>query len=144
MKDRNRDPAYALHAVVSLLDRAADDILPAQDLTYGRFLTLLTIERLGGATQRAVAYALGVTEPSASRAIRRLQEDGLVASTTMPGVGNRRTVSLTDKGERVVDEAADRLERSFAELLSIAGLRPRDILAVTDPLLAILTKGQTS
>ena len=141
MKDRTRDPAYALHAVVSLLDRAADDILPALDLTYSRFLALLTIERLEGATQKAVADALGVTEPSASRAIRRLQEDGLVASTAMPGVGNRRTVSLTDKGERVVDEAAAHLERSFADLLKVAGLRPAQVLDLTDPLLAILTEG---
>lgn len=141
MKDRTRDPAYALHAVVFLLDRAADDILPALDLTYSRFLALLTIERLGGATQRAVADALGVTEPSASRTIRRLQEDGLVDSSAMPGVGNRRTVSLTDKGDRVVDEAAARLERSFADLLKEAGLRPAQVVDVTDPLLATLAKG---
>jgi len=144
MRDRTRDPAYALHAVVFLLDRAADDILPALGLTYSRFLTLLTIERLGGATQKAVADALGVTEPSASRTIRRLQDDGLVAASTTPGGGNRRSVSLTDKGERVVDEAAAQLERSFAELLTTAGLGARDILAVTDPLLARLAKGTSS
>jgi len=142
--DRTRHPAYALHAVVFLLDRAADDILPALDLTYSRFLTLLTIERLGGATQKAVADALGVTEPSASRAIRRLQDDGLVAASATPGAGNRRTVSLTDKGERIVDEAAAQLERSFADLVKEAGLRAAQVLDVTDPLLAILAKGTTS
>jgi len=144
MKDRTRDPAYALHAVVFLLDRAADSILPAVDLTYSRFLALLTIERLGGATQRSIAEALGVTEPSASRTIRRLQDDGLVASSATPGTGNRRTVSLTDKGERVVDDAADQLERSFADLLKAAGLRPAQVLDVTDPLLRVLTQGVAS
>ena len=139
--DRTRQPAYALHAVVFMLDRAAEGILPELGLTYSRFLTLLTIERLGGATQRSIAEALGVTEPSASRAIRGLQEAGLVAAGTTPGAGNRREVTLTDKGQRVVDEAAEHVEKSFATLLDHAGLARADVLAITDPLLRALVKG---
>ena len=48
MKDRTQQPAYALHAVVTVLDRAADQILKEQlGTTYSRFLTLLTLQRLG-------------------------------------------------------------------------------------------------
>jgi DNA-binding MarR family transcriptional regulator len=140
MADRTRNPAYALHAVVFLLDQAADEILPALGLTYSRFLVLLTIERLGGVTQRSIADALGVTEPSASRAIRGLQSDGLVTASATPGTGNRRSVSLTDKGEQVVAEAADHLERSFADLMREAGISRSQVLAVTDPLLRILAE----
>jgi DNA-binding MarR family transcriptional regulator len=140
--DRTRHPAYALHAVVFLLDRAAEGILPELGLTYSRFLTLLTIERLGGATQRSIADALGVTEPSASRAIRGLQDAGLVLADATPGAGNRRVVRLTDKGQRVVDEAADHLEQSFATLLDDAGLARADVLAITDPLLRALVEGE--
>jgi DNA-binding MarR family transcriptional regulator len=139
--DRTRQPAYALHAVVFRLDRAAEAILSELGLTYSRFLTLLTIERLGGATQRTIAQALGVTEPSASRAIRGLQEAGLAASDSTPGGGNRRVVTLTDKGQRGVDEAAAHLEKSFASLLDHAGLTRADVLAVTDPLLRALVEG---
>jgi DNA-binding MarR family transcriptional regulator len=130
-----------LHAVVLLLDRAADEILPVLGLTYSRFLTLLTIERLGGATQRSIADALGVSEPSASRSIRGLQDSGMVAASATPGTGNRRSVSLTDKGQRVVDEAAEHLERSFASLMDEAGVSRAQVLAVTDPLLTALVKG---
>ena len=144
MIDRTRHPAYALHAVVFLLDRAAEGILPELGLTYSRFLTLLTIERLGGATQRSIADALGVTEPSASRAIRGLQEAGLATADATPGAGNRRVVTLTDKGQRVVDEAADHLEHSFATLLDHAGLARADVLAITDPLLRALVEGEDS
>lgn len=142
MIDRTRQPAYALHAVVFLLDRAAEGILPELGLTYSRFLTLLTIERLGGATQRSIAEALGVTEPSASRAIRGLQHAGLAAAEATPGAGNRREVTLTDKGQRVVDEAAEHLEKSFSTLLDRAGLARADVLAVTDPLLRSLAEGE--
>lgn len=138
MIDRTRHPAYALHALVFLLDQAADAILPVLGLTYSRYLTLLTIERLGGATQRSIADALGITEPAASRAIRGLHSAGLVATVATPGSGNRRSVSLTDKGQRVVDQAADHLEESFANLMRDAGLSAGDVLAVTDPLLTAL------
>lgn len=144
MIDRTRQPAYALHAVVFLLDRAAEGILPELGLTYSRFLALLTIERLGGATQRSIAGSLGVTEPSVSRAIRGLQEAGLAAASSTPGTGNRRVVTLTDKGQRVVDEAAHQLERSFGDLLAHAGLSRSDVLAITDPLLRALVEGDDS
>jgi len=139
--DRTRHPAYALHALVFLLDQAAEGILPDLDLTYSRFQTLLTIERLGGATQRSIAEALGVTEPSASRSIRGLQDAGLATAQVTPGTGNRRVVTLTDKGQRVVDEAAEHLEKSFASLLDVAGLKRADVLAITDPLLRALLEG---
>lgn len=139
--DRTRHPAYALHAVVFLLDQAADDILPDLGLTYSRYLTLLTIERLGGATQRSIADELGITEPAASRAIRGLQSDGLVTASATPGTGNRRVVALTDKGQRVVDEAADHLERRFGDLMKASGVTRAQVLAVTDPLLTALVKG---
>ena len=91
MIDRTQQPAYALHAVVVMLDQAADAILPELGLTYSRYLVLLTIERLGGATQRSIADALGITDPAASRAIRGLQGADLVAAAATPGSGNRRS-----------------------------------------------------
>ena len=51
MKDRTQQPAYALHALVAVLDRAADQILKERlGTTFSRYLTLLTLQRLGSAT----------------------------------------------------------------------------------------------
>ena len=141
MTDRTRQPAYALHAVVSLLDRSADQILPSLGLTYSRYLTLLTIERLGEATQRAIAEAVGITEPAVSRTIRALQAEGLVAANAIPGAGNRRAVGLTTAGRRLVDRATDQLEDAFGGLLTAAGLAASDVLAVTDPIIKLLAEG---
>jgi DNA-binding MarR family transcriptional regulator len=138
MKDRTHQPAYALHVVVSLLDASAGEILPALGLTYSRYLTLLTIERLGETTQRAIAEAMGVTEPAVSRTIRGLQTEGHVATDAHVGAGNRRAVRLTEAGQALVNTAADQLEAGFGTLLAAAGLRPADILAVTDPLITLL------
>ena len=141
MTDRTQQPAYALHALVAMLDGYADEILPPLGLTYSRFLALLTIERLGDATQRAVADAVGITEPAVSRTIRSLQGEGLVDAEAIPGTGNRRAVRLTPEGQNLVDRAADQLEVAFRSALDAAGLTPNDVLAVTDPLIKTLAGG---
>ena len=141
MTDRTQQPAYALHALVAMLDGYADEILPPLGLTYSRYLTLLTIERLGEATQRAVAEAVSVTEPAASRTIRALQAAGLVATDANLGAGNRRAVRLTPEGQSLVNRAANQLEDAFRSALDAAGLKPNDVLAVTDPLIKTLAGG---
>jgi len=141
MNDRTRQPAYALHVVVSLLDASADGILPDLGLTYARYLMLLTIERLGETTQRAIAEAMQLTEPAVSRTIRSLRADGHVATDAQAGAGNRRAVRLTPGGQAVVNKAADQLEAAFATLLTAAGVRSVDVLALTDPLIKTLIGG---
>lgn len=143
MKDRTQQPAYALHALVAVLDRAADQILKERlGTTYSRFLTLLTLQRLGSATQRELAAELGVSEPSVSRSVPLLTKEGLLTATSVPGEGNRRRVELTAVGEKLVDEAADILEDSFAQLMAAAGMEPDRILDITNPLLGVLTDAQ--
>jgi len=140
MKDRTQQPAYALHALVTVLDRAADQILKERlGTTYSRFLTLLTLQRLGSATQRELAAELGVSEPSISRSVPLLTNEGFLTATSVPGEGNRRRVELTAVGEKLVDEAADILEDSFAQLVTAAGMEPDRILDITNPLLGVLT-----
>jgi DNA-binding MarR family transcriptional regulator len=139
VNDRQHQPAHALHVLVARLDRAADRILREHlGLGYARHLLMLTLQRLGSATQRELAAELGLSEPSVSRSIPQLAAEGWVTVTTVAGGGNRRQVQLTMAGERLVDEAAELLEGSFSRLLDAAGLRPSDVLGVTDPLLAAL------
>ena len=140
MQDRTQQPAYALHALVAVLDRAADRILKERlGITFSRYLTLLTLQRLGSATQRELAAELGVSEPSVSRSLPLLTNDGFLTVTSVAGEGNRRRVELTAVGEKLVDEAADILEDSFAQLVKAAGMEPDRILDITNPLLGVLT-----
>jgi len=140
MQDRTQQPAYALHALVAVLDRAADQILKERlGTTFSRYLTLLTLQRLGSATQRELAAELGVSEPSISRSVPLLTNEGFLTATSVPGEGNRRRVELTSAGEKLVDEAADILEDSFAQLVKAAGMEPDRILGITNPLLGVLT-----
>ena len=139
MKDRTQQPAYALHALVAVLDRAADQILKERmGITFSRYLTLLTLQRLGSATQRELATELRVSEPSVSRSVPLLTDEGLLTVTSVAGGGNRRRVELTAVGEKLVNEAADILEDSFAQLMKAAGVESKQILAFTNPMLGVL------
>ena len=142
MTDRLRQPAYALHALVAVLDRGADSILREHlGITYNRFLTLLTLQRLGSATQRELATELGVSEPSVSRSLPTLTEAGYLTVTSTAGEGNRRQVELTAVGDKVVNEAADLLEDGFAQVMKRAGVKAGQILDVTGPMLGALDVG---
>ncbi len=133
-------PAHALHVLVARLDRAADRILGKRaGITYTRFLALLTIDRLGPSTQRAIADELAVSEPSASRILAALSSDGLVEVARVPGGGNRRTVTLTDEGGRLLADCSQVLEEAFASLVDVAGIRLTDIDEPVQRLLAVLS-----
>jgi DNA-binding MarR family transcriptional regulator len=139
MADRMKQPAYALHALVAVLDRAADGILRERlGISFNRFLTLLTLERLATATQRELAAELGVSEPSVSRSVPALVEAGFLTVTSVAGEGNRRRVELTAVGAKLVGEASDLLEDAFAQVMKQAGVRSKQVLAITDPMLGVL------
>jgi DNA-binding MarR family transcriptional regulator len=128
-----------LHALVAVLDRVADDILQERfGITFNRYLTLLTLQRLGRVTQRELAAELGVSEPSVSRSVPVLAGEGFLTVTSVAGGGNRRRVELTAVGEKLVDDAADLLEDSFAQLMGAAGVEQDQVLGITNPLLGVL------
>ena len=119
--------------------RSADEILKERfGITFNRYLTLLTLQRLGPRTQRELAAELGVSEPSVSRSVPVLADEGFLTVTSVAGGGNRRRIELTAVGEKLVDDAADLLEGSFAELMSAVGMEPDQILGITNPLLGVL------
>jgi DNA-binding MarR family transcriptional regulator len=121
---------------------AADTFLRTEaGVSYARFLALYMVGSEGADTQRALADRLGVSEPSVSRMVRVLVEAGLLEAVSQAGVGNRRTLSLTESGERLVQRWGAELERRLAALLEDTGVPYRAYLAHTNRLLAALDAG---
>ncbi len=117
------DLSFELHALTARLDRAADRILRAEhDVSFRRFLTLLIVGNLGSTTQRALAEALGVSEPSVSRMTGVLAEAGLLDARPDPAGGNRRRLTLTPAGKQLVAQCRDLLEHRFAYLVQRSGV----------------------
>jgi DNA-binding MarR family transcriptional regulator len=117
-----KELSYELHKLTALLDRVADGMLrEAAGVSYARFLALFAVRECSG-TQREVARWLGLSEPSASRMIRALADDGLLEVTTIAGGGNRRQVQLTAKGDELIDRCGELLEGRFEAFVKRCGV----------------------
>lgn len=137
------DLSFDLHVLTARLDRAADRILRAEyGLSYRRFRTLLIVGELGVATQRALAGRLGVSEPSVSRMTGVLVGTGLLDAQADPAGGNRRRLSLTVDGKRVVERCRELLERRFADLVERSGVSYTDYARDTRLLIKALDVAQ--
>jgi len=127
-----------LHVLTARLDRAADRLLRAEyDISYSRFLALSLIGELGVSTQRALADALGVTEPSISRMVGVLTAEGLLDAPDRTG---RRRLNLSARGKELVASVQDVLEDRFAALVAESGVPYAEYAEHTAQLLATLTR----
>jgi DNA-binding MarR family transcriptional regulator len=130
--------SYELHKLTALLDRVADGLLhDAAGLSYARFMTLFAVRECSG-TQRDVARWLGLSEPSASRMIRVLADDGLLEIKTIAGQGNRRQVRLTADGDELIDRCGEMLEARFEAFVKLCGVDYQDYQNQTRRLLGQL------
>jgi DNA-binding MarR family transcriptional regulator len=114
--------SYDLHKLTARLDRAADAALQREaGITYARFLALFAVRESAG-NQRQLAQWLGQTEPSTSRMVAVLAREGLLTVTTTAGAGNRRQLTLTDRGAALVDRGSRMLEDRFKQLVKASGV----------------------
>src|SRR5919112_6174436 len=134
---------FDLHALTARLDRAADRILRAEvELSYRRFLALLLVGE-GAPTQRVLAERLGVTEPSTSRMVGVLADEGLLDVVPDPAGGNRRRLTLTPAGKQRVEACQQVLEGRFADLVARSGVPYAEYAAHTRRLVAALGETKT-
>lgn len=133
-----RGLSYELHKLTARLDRVADGLLrEAAGVSYARFLALFAVRECGG-TQRDMARWLGLTEPSTSRMVRVLAQEGLLEVKSLAGRGNRRQVRLTAAGNALVDRCGDLLETRFEAFVRRCGVDYRAYQDQTRRLLANL------
>lgn len=137
----DRNLSLDLHVLVARLDRAADRMLRAEhNISYSRFLALTLVGELGISTQRALADALGVTEPSVSRMTAILATEGLLDVQPDPAGGNRRRLSLTDEGKHIVASLRQEFEEKLAALVAHSGVPYAEFAEHTATLLATLDR----
>jgi len=125
-----------LTEVVSLLtakfaDARIDHVLEAgfPDLSLSQFVYLEHIARIANPTPTGLAKAQGVSKPTVSVAIDRLESAGYVRKT--PSDGDRRSyhLHLTEKGE-LFSKAHANIHRAVARSLT-AGLTQAEIARLT-------------
>lgn len=124
---RDRDFALRLGAVLVhvMSYGGAGGVIRALDRTGLSFVQMKTLVTIGGAgsddvSVNQVADLLGVSLPSASRAVEGLVKKGLATRVEDPVDRRVRRLSLTDDGQALVDEIVvsrlEGLERFIGEL----------------------------
>ena len=126
-------PAADLLELVSLIVRGASG---NRDLSLTAVSALGSLERLGARRITALAAAEGVTQPSMTQLVRRLEQRGLVARSSDPADGRAALVSLTEQGRAALAERRARGARRIALLL--ADLPADDVRALGGALTAVL------
>jgi len=126
-------PAGDLIELVSLMIRGVSD---NRDLSLTAVSALGSLDRRGPQRITAMAAAEGVSQPSMTQLIQRLEQRGLVARTSDPSDGRVALVSLTDSGRAALAARRQRNTRRVAQLL--ADLPEGDVRALGDALAAVL------
>jgi DNA-binding MarR family transcriptional regulator len=88
-----------------------------EEVTLTQYRSLVVLASRGPQGVAALAEALAVTPPTASRLCDRLVRKGLVRRRTDRHDRRHVRVSLTESGRRLVDEVTVRRQREIATLL---------------------------
>ncbi len=126
-------PAGNLMELVSLVVRGIAD---NRDMSMTAVAALGSLDRKGPQRITTMAVAEGVSQPSMTQLIQRLEQRGLVMRTSDPADGRVALVSLTDEGRAALTARRQRNTRRVAELL--ADLPESDVHALADALTAVL------
>ncbi len=102
---------------------------------------LAALDRLGPITVGELAEAVGITQPGATRVVSQLVKLGVVKARQTAEDQRRKIVSLTAKGQRLVDDSKrdvwPRIERAVADLCGeLSGPLLEQLAAMEDDLAA--------
>ena len=95
---------YNLSLAARLQERRLDDALRSLGLTRTTWCVLLAVGVEGCAQPSDIASFIGIDRTATSRALRRMETDGLLSREA--GKGDRRTtrVTLTELGRRRIEQ----------------------------------------
>ena len=119
--------------MVSLVIRGVAD---NRDLSLTAAAALGSLDRRGPQRITTMAAAEGVSQPSMTQLIQRLEQRGLVERTSDPADGRVALVNLTDAGKAALTARRERNATRVAELL--AGLPENDVRALASALAAVV------
>jgi len=109
---------WQIHKLAFLLEKRADDSLKAQlGIGFAQYKVLGAISQNMLARQNTIAQLLDQTEAGISRQIKLLQKKGLILVSEVMGNKRARELSLTDTGEEIVQQAAETLDVTQAQII---------------------------
>ena len=114
-EDRLQETARALADLASVVVRAVTD---RRGMSFTAASALARLEREGPARLTALAAAEGVTQPSMTQLVQRLERQALALRIDDPEDGRVTLVAITDTGREVLAERRQERDARLAALLS--------------------------
>ena len=108
----------ASRVLVAVAARSLANLDDADDVTLTQYRSLVVLASRGPQGIAALADALGVTPPTASRLCDRLVRKGLVRRRTDRNDRRQVRAGLTEAGRRLVDVVTERRRQEIANLLA--------------------------
>ena len=88
------------------------------NLAIPQFRTLLFVSRNPGVSLQSVAHHLGLTSPTVCRIVDGLVLNHLVRREPSPKDRRKITLTMTDQGQKILEEAHNATQARLAEVLS--------------------------
>jgi DNA-binding MarR family transcriptional regulator len=88
------------------------------NLAIPQFRTLLYISRNPGVSLQSVAHHLGLTSPTVCRIVDGLVLDQLVRREPSPKDRRKITLTMTDQGQKILEQAHNATQARLAEILA--------------------------
>lgn len=132
--------AYALHQLVSSMDRGADKLLKEEfGISYQRAYFLFMLQQLGTVSQQQLAKSLGYSAASVSTMIAELVKAEYVTVRPDPAHGRKHLISLTSVGHEHVQKGSRLLDAKLSETIARAGINEQEYLKLTLALYEAIT-----
>ncbi len=104
-----------------LLDQRVSEVLKPYQLQYSEFDVLATLRRAGSPyelTPKILLSTVVLTSGAMTALLDRLTKRGLTRRGNSPTDGRKRTVILTEKGKKLVDEVAELRFKEASQAIS--------------------------
>lgn len=128
--DIKDNPGFMLHKIGSMMERTSDQVLFSEfGVGYSQFKILFALSHHEGVQQKEIAHFLGQTEASISRQIKLLSEAGFIIITLGEDDKKKHLITLTKKGQILLQDALGALNRFYEPILSTLTLHQQLSLA---------------
>lgn len=126
--------APAVDSIGSLVDHAADLLVrhlsDRADMTASAGFVMNRLHREGPTRLTTLAAKEGVSQPSMTQLIQRLERRGLVAKVADPGDGRAALIGVTEEGLALMEQRAAARRERLGRLLETLDDEERDALTL--------------
>lgn len=139
--DADASPGFLLWKITALWQRRLAQVLGELGITQTQYAIIASLrwfeERREPPTQAHLVEHAKIDKMTLSKAIRKLEDDGLLLRETAPGDSRAVNVRFTPRGRKLVQQAVAAIEQADDEFFSALGERQlADYKALTRRLIA--------